>query len=161
MSAATAAASKTAAPPVSVRKNSRSGVSRLRAHAVRPENVGPSFDSLLPSRGTLNSPAMQSRANRREAAGSGAPDVERALVTSSTDHCGVAREPLALVAGESQRLLVWPGHQVSGPDEQALALARYQGQRLARYAAVVGRARDEGAFDVRRPRPGSFAAIRS
>ena len=32
------AASKTAAPPVSVRKNSRSGVSRLRAHAVFPEN---------------------------------------------------------------------------------------------------------------------------
>src|ERR687898_47931 len=38
-SAATAAASKTAAPPVSVRRNSRSGVSRLRAHAVRPVNV--------------------------------------------------------------------------------------------------------------------------
>src|SRR5439155_6138487 len=37
-SAATAAASKTAALPVSVRRNSRSGVSRLRAHAVRPEN---------------------------------------------------------------------------------------------------------------------------
>src|SRR6266508_4297335 len=38
MSAATAAASRTAAPPVSVRRNSRSGVSRLRAHAVRPVN---------------------------------------------------------------------------------------------------------------------------
>src|SRR5438067_5277971 len=37
-SAATAAASRTAAPPVSVRRNSRSGVSRLRAQAVRPEN---------------------------------------------------------------------------------------------------------------------------
>ena len=36
-SAAIAAASKTAAPPVSVRRNSRSGVCRLRAHAVRPE----------------------------------------------------------------------------------------------------------------------------
>jgi NAD(P)H dehydrogenase (quinone) len=53
------------------------------------------------------------------------------------------------------------GHQVSGPDEQALALARYQGQRLARYAAVVGRARNEGAFHVKRPEHGSFAAIRS
>ncbi len=53
------------------------------------------------------------------------------------------------------------GHRVTGPDDQVLALAHYQGQRLARYAAVVGRARDEGAFDVRRPRPGSFAAIRS
>src|SRR6266545_3688898 len=128
-SAATAAASKTAAPPVSVRKNSRSGVSRLRAHAVRPENVGPSFDSLLPSRGTLNSPAMQSRANRREAAGSGAPDVERALVTSSTDHCGVAREPLALIAGESQRLLVWPGHQVSA-DERGPVRVAARGEHL-------------------------------
>src|SRR5918996_5681133 len=38
--AATAAANKTAAPPVSVRRNSRRGVSRLRAHAVRPENAG-------------------------------------------------------------------------------------------------------------------------
>jgi NAD(P)H dehydrogenase (quinone) len=52
------------------------------------------------------------------------------------------------------------GHQVTGPDEEALALARYQGQRLARYAGVVGRARDDGAFDVRRPRPESFTAIR-
>jgi NAD(P)H dehydrogenase (quinone) len=52
------------------------------------------------------------------------------------------------------------GHRVTGPDEEALALAHYQGQRLARYAAVVGRARDEGAFEVKRPRPGSFAAIR-
>jgi NAD(P)H dehydrogenase (quinone) len=53
------------------------------------------------------------------------------------------------------------GHRVTGPDEQALALAGYQGRRLARYAAVVGRAREDGAFDVKRPKPGSFAAIRS
>src|SRR6266511_1347472 len=47
-SAATAAASKTAAPPVSVRRNSRSGVSTLRAQAVRPENVeGGPFGSVL------------------------------------------------------------------------------------------------------------------
>jgi hypothetical protein len=39
-SAATAAASSTAAPPVSARKNSRSGVWRFRAHAVRPEKRG-------------------------------------------------------------------------------------------------------------------------
>ena len=37
-SAATAAASKTAAPPVSVRRKLRSGVCALRAQAVRPEN---------------------------------------------------------------------------------------------------------------------------
>jgi hypothetical protein len=36
--AVTAAASRTAAPSVSVRRNSRSGVSRFRAQAVRPEN---------------------------------------------------------------------------------------------------------------------------
>jgi NAD(P)H dehydrogenase (quinone) len=53
------------------------------------------------------------------------------------------------------------GHRVTGPDDEALGLAHYQGQRLARFAAVVGRAREEGAFDVKRPRPGSFAAIRS
>ena len=47
-SAATAAVSKTAAPPVSVRRNSRSGVSMLRAQAVRPENaVGGRFGPLL------------------------------------------------------------------------------------------------------------------
>jgi NAD(P)H dehydrogenase (quinone) len=53
------------------------------------------------------------------------------------------------------------GHRVTGPDDEALALAHYQGQRLARFAAVVGRAREEGAFDVKRPRRGSFVAIRS
>src|SRR5205807_9641491 len=37
-SAATAATSRIAAPPVSVRRNERSGSSRLRAQAVRPEN---------------------------------------------------------------------------------------------------------------------------
>jgi hypothetical protein len=47
-SAATAAASKTAAPPVSVRKNSRNGVSTLRAQAVRPEkNAAGLVGSLL------------------------------------------------------------------------------------------------------------------
>src|SRR5580765_5127139 len=47
-SAATAAASKTAAPPVSVRRNSRSGVSTLRAQAVRPEkNAAGLVGSLL------------------------------------------------------------------------------------------------------------------
>ena len=51
------------------------------------------------------------------------------------------------------------GHRVTGPDEHALALAHYQGRRLARYAAVIRRGREEGAFDVRRPRPDSFAAI--
>src|SRR5215831_14304497 len=52
------------------------------------------------------------------------------------------------------------GHRVTGPDDEALAVARYQGQRLARYAAVIARARQDGVFDVKRPRPGSFASIR-
>jgi NAD(P)H dehydrogenase (quinone) len=48
------------------------------------------------------------------------------------------------------------GHTVTGPDEKALAVARYQGRRLARYAALVGKARREGAFAVKRPTPESF-----
>src|ERR1019366_10697017 len=38
INAASAMASSTAAPPVSVRRNVRSGVCMFRAHAVRPEN---------------------------------------------------------------------------------------------------------------------------
>jgi NAD(P)H dehydrogenase (quinone) len=52
------------------------------------------------------------------------------------------------------------GHRVTGPDEAALALARYQGQRLARFTAVIALARAEGVFDVKRPGPATFAAIR-
>ena len=48
------------------------------------------------------------------------------------------------------------GNRVEGPDATALAVARYQGQRLARYAAVIGAARDAGAFHVRRPTPRLF-----
>jgi NAD(P)H dehydrogenase (quinone) len=50
------------------------------------------------------------------------------------------------------------GKRVDGPDARALAVARYQGQRLARYAAVVGAAREAGAFEVDRPRPERFDA---
>ena len=50
------------------------------------------------------------------------------------------------------------GNRVEGPDANALAVARYQGQRLAHYAAVVGAARDAGAFHVRRPTPRLFGA---
>jgi len=49
------------------------------------------------------------------------------------------------------------GHAVTGPDEHALAVARYQGQRLTRYAQVIGQARREGTFAVERPKPESFA----
>jgi NAD(P)H dehydrogenase (quinone) len=49
------------------------------------------------------------------------------------------------------------GHTVTGPNDHSLAVARYQGQRLARFAAVIAEARREGVFAVRRPSPESFA----
>ena len=51
------------------------------------------------------------------------------------------------------------GRRVEGPDENALAVARYQGRRLARYAAVVAAAREDGAFRVERPRADRFDAV--
>jgi NAD(P)H dehydrogenase (quinone) len=50
------------------------------------------------------------------------------------------------------------GKRVEGPDESALAAARYQGQRLARYAAVIAAAREADVFAVKRPRPEHFRA---
>jgi NAD(P)H dehydrogenase (quinone) len=50
------------------------------------------------------------------------------------------------------------GKNVAGPDAEALAVARYQGQRLARYAGVIAVARQGDAFRVRRPRPALFHA---
>jgi NAD(P)H dehydrogenase (quinone) len=50
------------------------------------------------------------------------------------------------------------GKEVRGPDARAQAVARYQGQRLARYAGVVAAAREADAFRVRRPRPERFRA---
>jgi NAD(P)H dehydrogenase (quinone) len=50
------------------------------------------------------------------------------------------------------------GKRVEGPDANSIAAARYQGQRLARYAAVIAAARDESAFRVRRPKPERFHA---
>ena len=49
------------------------------------------------------------------------------------------------------------GHTVTGPDDHARAVARYQGQRLARFSAVIARARREGAFAVERPSAESFS----
>jgi hypothetical protein len=48
------------------------------------------------------------------------------------------------------------GHLVTGPDASALDVARYQGQRLARYATVIAEARSRGAFAARRPSPETF-----
>jgi NAD(P)H dehydrogenase (quinone) len=49
------------------------------------------------------------------------------------------------------------GHRVTGPDETVLTLARYRGQRLARFADVIADARSRGAFAVKRPPATSFA----
>ena len=49
------------------------------------------------------------------------------------------------------------GHTVTGPDEHGQAVARYQGRRLARYAAVIREAREAGAFAVERPSPELFS----
>ena len=49
------------------------------------------------------------------------------------------------------------GHTVTGPDEQALAVARYQGKRLARYASIVADARRRGVLEITRPSPSLFA----
>ena len=56
------------------------------------------------------------------------------------------------------RLLIHEWEEGRGPDEKALAVARYQGQRLARYAAVVAAAHEADAFRVKRPRPERFQA---
>ena len=53
------------------------------------------------------------------------------------------------------------GHTVTGPDELALALARYQGQRLARYTSVIAEARRGRLFDFKRPGPQNFPSTRS
>jgi len=50
------------------------------------------------------------------------------------------------------------GKSVEGPDARTLAVARYQGQRLTRYATVIAAAREDSAFQVRRPRPERFNA---
>jgi NAD(P)H dehydrogenase (quinone) len=80
-------------------------------------------------------------------------------------HWGMVILPLGYTAGEVFAAGGNPygasytsGKSVTGPDARALAVAAYQGQRLARYAAVIAAARAEGAFQVRRPRPERFRA---
>ena len=51
------------------------------------------------------------------------------------------------------------GHRLTGPMGTALAVARYQGQRLARYASVVAEARSRGVFAVPRPSPEIFGPV--
>ena len=51
------------------------------------------------------------------------------------------------------------GHEVTGPDDAALTVARYQGERLARYADLVAEARASGRLASKRPAPASFASL--
>jgi NAD(P)H dehydrogenase (quinone) len=50
------------------------------------------------------------------------------------------------------------GNIVTGPDEASIAVARYQGQRLARYASIVAEAHRRGVLEITRPSPHLFAA---
>ena len=49
-------------------------------------------------------------------------------------------------------------HIVTGPDDMTLALARYQGKRLARYTSIVADARRRGVLELTRPNPNLFAS---
>src|SRR6266508_4510183 len=100
MSAATAAASKNAAPPVSVRRNSRRGVSMLRAQAVRPENAdGLPFGALILGR------ASSSRDRS-------VPDA----LGRSLDRCHVKSFWTPLAHGNAERLRRLPDRRLSHPD---------------------------------------------
>src|SRR5438067_8523548 len=102
-SATTAAASRTAAPPVSVRRNSRSGVWRLRAHAVRPENgaaAGSACEELIQRRrvrapGRLELPPVPARR-----AGAG---LVRALQERQQRRLRIARRAHGVVGKARQR----------------------------------------------------------
>jgi NAD(P)H dehydrogenase (quinone) len=80
-------------------------------------------------------------------------------------HWGMAILPLGYTASEVFNAGGNPygtsytsGHRVQGPDATALAVARYQGKRLVRYAAVIAAAHEADAFRVARPRPNRFEA---
>jgi NAD(P)H dehydrogenase (quinone) len=60
--------------------------------------------------------------------------------------------------GNPYRTSYTSGKRVEGPSGRTLAVARYQGQRLARYVAVVAAAREADAFRLKRPRPERFHA---
>jgi NAD(P)H dehydrogenase (quinone) len=47
-------------------------------------------------------------------------------------------------------------HSVVGPDEAAIAAARYQGERVASYAGVIARAVRAGALPIRHPGSQAF-----
>ena len=68
------------------------------------------------------------------------------------------RQARSSMPEESHGTSYTSGKEVRGPDARAQAVARYQGQRLARYAAVVAAAREGDAFRVQRPGPEQFHA---
>lgn len=71
----------------------------------------------------------------------------------------VAEAPVATLEAGGNPYGAWfvTGHTVTGSDEHAVAVARYQGRRLARFTGVLAEARRKGIFAVERPSPESFA----
>ena len=113
-SAATAAASRTAAPPVSVRRNSRSGVSRLRAQAVRPENgdglaVGSALLVVALHDRRYTTGSMRPSGDAEQVLASG-----RASVTWRALDLDRARELLSAERERIERALGRLGHQDTG-----------------------------------------------
>ncbi len=118
-SAASTAASSTAALPVSVRRNSRSGVCMLRAHAVRSENgeVGSDARFIGESSGVIGRASSEDRSNAGHGVAPAAGDLAVAMCMMP---CGVRgaggrglppggaiRRPRATLAGgESRAALV-------------------------------------------------------
>ena len=86
-----------------------------------------------------------------------ADKVATTFTSSQTAHGGQESTILALntTLYHWGMVIVPLGYTVS-PDASALDVARYQGQRLARYATVIAEARSRGAFAVRRPSPEAF-----
>src|SRR6266702_2993390 len=109
-SAAIVAASKTAAPPVSVRTNRRSGVSRLRAHSVRQPSgpISARGPSTLPPTGPTM-PAKLHHPRARSLPDSASADREARMTTLTP--AGPAPEPIQIAdlrqAGLSIRQIAW------------------------------------------------------
>ena len=111
-SAATAAPSSTTALPVSVRKNTRSGVCRLRAHAVRPEKARAPAAGVPPTRFLLQpEPAALGLARPT------ATDRKRLRASAAACHSG--RKIMVTAPGADRRGLRRPGtiigHHVHHP----------------------------------------------
>ena len=96
-SAASVAASRNAALPVSVRRKSRSGVSRLRAQAVRPENAPPAAGDSAIGRKYLDSLLLRRSVETRRtgmSAADAADGLHRIRFPNESDEYRSARDAL-------------------------------------------------------------------